>query len=55
MQVPTNFGLERYSELLQHMDRISLEELIMSVRRNSQGFSRGSSSFRGVTAHPSGR
>ena len=33
---------------------ISLEELIMAVRRQSQGFSRGSSSFRGVTYHPTG-
>eukprot|EP00798_Chlamydomonas_sp_ICE-L_P008772 gene8772-33639_t len=37
------------------MDTISLDELIMAVRRQSQGFSRGSSSYRGVTAHPSGR
>ena len=36
------------------MDSISLEELIMAVRRQSQGFSRGTSSFRGVTHHPSG-
>ncbi len=33
---------------------ISLEELVMAVRRQSQGFSRGSSSFRGVTYHPTG-
>ena len=26
----------------------------MAVRRQSQGFSRGTSSFRGVTHHPSG-
>jgi AP2-like factor (euAP2 lineage) len=37
------------------MGSISVEELIMAVRRQSQGFSRGSSSFRGVTHHPSGR
>ena len=36
------------------MDSISLEELIMAVRRQSQGFSRGTSTFRGVTHHPSG-
>lgn len=28
---------------------------VMSVRRQSNGFARGSSAFRGVTAHPSGR
>ena len=36
------------------MHGISLEELIMAVRRQSQGFSRGTSAFRGVTHHPSG-
>ena len=36
------------------MHSISLEELIMAVRRQSQGFSRGSSTYRGVTHHPSG-
>ena len=32
-----------------------LEELIMAVRRQSQGFARGSSGYRGVTLHPTGR
>lgn len=36
------------------MDAISLEELIMAVRRQSQGFSRGTSGYRGVTHHPTG-
>jgi len=36
------------------MHSISMEELIMAVRRQSQGFSRGTSSYRGVTHHPSG-
>jgi hypothetical protein len=31
-----------------------VQELIMAVRRQSKGFSRGSSNFRGVTRHPSG-
>ncbi|KXZ46408.1 hypothetical protein GPECTOR_44g82 [Gonium pectorale] len=51
----TNFPLTRYSGLLPSLPTISLEELIMAVRRQSQGFSRGSSTYRGVTAHPSGR
>lgn len=54
-QVKTNFDVSRYSQLLSCMDSIGLEELIMAVRRQSQGFSRGSSTYRGVTAHPSGR
>ena len=44
----------RYSDLTACMHSISLEELIMAVRRQSQGFSRGSSTYRGVTHHPSG-
>jgi hypothetical protein len=44
----------RYADLTECMDSISLEELIMAVRRQSQGFSRGTSSYRGVTHHPSG-
>ena len=44
----------RYTDLTGCMDSISLEELIMAVRRQSQGFSRGTSTYRGVTHHPSG-
>jgi hypothetical protein len=34
---------------------MTMEELVMAVRRQSQGFSRGTSSYRGVTKHPSER
>ncbi|KAF6252456.1 AP2-domain-containing protein, partial [Scenedesmus sp. NREL 46B-D3] len=51
----TNFPCGRYSDLLGSLSSMTLEELIMAVRRQSQGFSRGSSNYRGVTAHPSGR
>ena len=44
----------QYEDLLGCIDRMSMEELVMAVRRQSQGFSRGTSSFRGVTHHPSG-
>jgi len=54
-KVKTNFDVSRYSELIQYMDTISLEELVMAVRRQSQGFARGSSRYRGVTRHPNGR
>ena len=37
------------------MHNISFDELVMAVRRQSQGFSRGSSTHRGVTHHPNGR
>lgn len=51
----TNFDLTKYTDLLGCIDRMTMEELVMAVRRQSQGFSRGTSSFRGVTHHPSGR
>lgn len=51
----TNFSLEKYRELLDCIDRMTLDELIMAVRRQSQGFSRGTSMYRGVTKHPTGR
>jgi hypothetical protein len=54
-KVKTNFEVSKYTELLQYMSTISLEELVMAVRRQSQGFARGSSKYRGVTRHPNGR
>ena len=54
-KVKTNFDIGRYAELIQYMDTISLEELVMAVRRQSRGFVRGSSRFRGVHRHPNGR
>ncbi|RMZ55052.1 hypothetical protein APUTEX25_005678, partial [Auxenochlorella protothecoides] len=51
----TNFDLTKYADLLGCINRMTMEELVMAVRRQSQGFSRGTSSFRGVTHHPSGR
>ena len=51
----TNFDLSKYEDLLDCIDRMTLDELIMAIRRQSQGFSRGTSSYRGVTKHPSSR
>jgi AP2-like factor, euAP2 lineage len=51
---PTNFSKDRYRELEGCLDNASLEEVVTAVRRQSQGFSRGTSSFRGVSPHPSG-
>lgn len=51
----TNFHISKYKDLLDCLDRMTVDELVMAVRRQSQGFSRGSSSYRGVTQHPSGR
>jgi hypothetical protein len=50
----TNFPKERYRELLDCIECISVEDIVRAVRRMSQGFSRGSSTYRGVTMHPTG-
>mmetsp|Transcript_305 Transcript_305/g.953 ORF Transcript_305/g.953 Transcript_305/m.953 type:complete len:134 (+) Transcript_305:325-726(+) len=50
-----NFDPSLYREYLQLMAYMDLEELLMSIRRQSAGFSRGSSAYRGVTQHPTGR
>ena len=54
-KVKTNFDISKYADLRTVMDSITMDELVMIVRRQSQGFSRGTSVFRGVTHHPSGR
>jgi AP2-like factor (euAP2 lineage) len=35
--------------------QVSTEELVLSLRRQSKGFQRGTSKFRGVTRHQKGR
>lgn len=54
-KVKLNFPASKYSELDSFMQSVGLEELVMAIRRQSQGFARGSSGFRGVTHHPNGR
>ena len=44
----------RYTALLDRLDTVPMAELVMAIRRTSPGFTRGSSSFRGVTQHKSG-
>ena len=50
-----NFPLSRYDALRPFLQQVSLDELVMAIRRQSAGFARGSSVFRGVTHHPNGR
>ena len=45
----TNFDMRNYTQELQRLDSISKDELILSLRRQSKGFGKGSSKFRGVT------
>ncbi|KAK9837035.1 hypothetical protein WJX81_008506 [Elliptochloris bilobata] len=55
LRAKTNFHLSRYAPLLDCLDQVPMSELVMAIRRQSQGFTRGSSAFRGVTQHKTGR
>ncbi|CAK0786830.1 hypothetical protein CVIRNUC_010044 [Coccomyxa viridis] len=55
LKAKTNFHISRYTALLDRLDTVPMAELVMAIRRTSPGFTRGSSSFRGVTQHKSGR
>ncbi len=50
----TNFSVDTYDDLFPYLDKISLEDLVLAVRRQSQGFSRFSSlrGIKWVTQHP---
>jgi len=42
-----NFPESRYADLIDFIDSLTLDELIMEVRRHSEGFARGASGYRG--------
>ncbi|KAL6596356.1 hypothetical protein ACP70R_047722 [Stipagrostis hirtigluma subsp. patula] len=46
-----NFPLSTYEKELEEMKHMSRQEFIAHLRRNSSGFSRGASVYRGVTRH----
>ncbi|PHT83251.1 Floral homeotic protein APETALA 2 [Capsicum annuum] len=50
-----NFNLEDYEEDLKQMSNLTKEEFVHVLRRQSTGFPRGSSKYRGVTLHKCGR
>ncbi|KAL5210358.1 hypothetical protein ABZP36_005981 [Zizania latifolia] len=50
-----NFNLSDYGEDLKQMRNWTKEEFVHILRRQSMGFARGSSKFRGVTLHKCGR
>lgn len=50
-----NFNLTDYEEDMKQMKNLSKEEFVHILRRQSTGFSRGSSRYRGVTLHKCGR
>ncbi|XP_008656537.1 APETALA2-like protein 1 isoform X2 [Zea mays] len=50
-----NFNLSDYEDDMKQMGSLSKEEFVHVLRRQSTGFSRGSSRYRGVTLHKCGR
>uniref|UniRef100_A0A0V0I8M8 Putative ovule protein n=1 Tax=Solanum chacoense TaxID=4108 RepID=A0A0V0I8M8_SOLCH len=50
-----NFNVSDYHDDLKQMGNFSKEEFVHILRRQSTGFSRGSSKYRGVTLHKCGR
>ncbi|CAK7325549.1 unnamed protein product [Dovyalis caffra] len=50
-----NFSLSDYEEDMKQMESLNKEEFVHILRRQSTGFSRGSSKYRGVTLHKCGR
>ncbi|WOL16266.1 hypothetical protein Cni_G25053 [Canna indica] len=50
-----NFNLSDYEEDLSQMKNLSKEEFVHLLRRQNTGSSRGTSKYRGVTLHTSGR
>ncbi|OIW11210.1 hypothetical protein TanjilG_28301 [Lupinus angustifolius] len=50
-----NFNVSDYDEDIKQMGNFTKEEFVHILRRQSTGFSRGSSKYRGVTLHKCGR
>ncbi|XP_073144659.1 ethylene-responsive transcription factor RAP2-7-like [Henckelia pumila] len=50
-----NFSISDYEEDLKQTKNLTKEEFVHILRRQSAGFSRGSSKYRGVTLHACGR
>ncbi|VFQ76726.1 unnamed protein product [Cuscuta campestris] len=55
VEADINFNLSDYEEDMKQMEGLTKEELVHMLRRQSTGFSRGSSKYRGVTLHKCGR
>ncbi|TKW06945.1 hypothetical protein SEVIR_7G274400v4 [Setaria viridis] len=55
VEADINFNLEDYEDDMKQMGNLSKEEFVHVLRRQSTGFPRGSSKYRGVTLHKCGR
>ncbi|KAJ8485674.1 hypothetical protein OPV22_018159 [Ensete ventricosum] len=50
-----NFSLDDYEDDMKQMGNVTKEEFVQVLRRQSSGYPRGSSKYRGVTLHKCGR
>ncbi|XP_075514890.1 AP2-like ethylene-responsive transcription factor TOE3 isoform X1 [Primulina tabacum] len=55
VEADINFSLVDYEEDLKQMSNLTKEEFVHVLRRQSTGYPRGSSKYRGVTLHKCGR
>ncbi|XP_019422014.1 PREDICTED: floral homeotic protein APETALA 2-like isoform X2 [Lupinus angustifolius] len=55
VEADINFNIEDYEDDLKQMNNLTKEEFVHVLRRQSTGFPRGSSKYRGVTLHKCGR
>ncbi|KAK4749412.1 hypothetical protein SAY87_026861 [Trapa incisa] len=55
VEADINFRLDDYEEDMKQMRNLSKEEFVQVLRRQSTGFPRGSSKYRGVNLHKCGR
>ncbi|KAM1050853.1 hypothetical protein ACFX1Q_032522 [Malus domestica] len=55
IEADINFSVSDYEDDIKQMSSFTKEEFVHILRRQSTGFSRGSSKFRGVTLHKCGR
>ncbi|KAL9378319.1 hypothetical protein Peur_029654 [Populus x canadensis] len=55
VEADINFRIEDYEDDLKQMSNLTKEEFVHVLRRQSTGFPRGSSKYRGVTLHKCGR
>ncbi|KAL4605301.1 hypothetical protein ACB092_09G019000 [Castanea dentata] len=55
VEADINFNISDYDDDLKQMSNFSKDEFVHILRRQSTGFSRGSSKYRGVTLHKCGR
>lgn len=51
----TNFEVSNYEQELEHLDEVTKEELILSLRKQSKGYNKSTSHYRGVTRHQKGK